>query len=79
MLLKEIETPSIVPRYDVRALWDERKSEILGRAQETNKPLGEVLNQLSPPSREDPGDAVARILRDKGVQLRPTAYSPASR
>ena len=79
MLLRQIETPSIVPRYDIRALWDERKTDILGRAQETNKPVGEVLNQLSPPSREDPGDAVARILADKGVQLRPTAYSPASR
>lgn len=53
--------------------------ELVTKAAKKNRSVGDVLNQLSPPTREDPHDAVERILLEKGVQLRSTPYSQSTR
>lgn len=78
-MLVKIKPPPLIPRDALCGVWDKQADEIVAEASNVNRQLGDVLNQLSPPTRDDPGDAVARILMEKGVQFESSAYSQSTR
>lgn len=77
--LVRINMPDIVPRNDLVSWWDNRAEEIIERVGFLKTSLSEYVNTRSPADADDPGDAIARILMQKGVRLHSQPYNPASR
>ena len=77
--LVRINMPDIVPRNDLESWWDSRAEEIIDKVGELKTSLSAYVNSRSPADADDPGDAIARILMQKGVKLRSYPYNPASR
>ena len=77
--LVRINMPDLVPRNDLVSWWDYRAEEIIEKSIALKTSLSAYVNSRSPGDATDPGDAIARILMQKGIRLHSQPYNPASR